>query len=294
MAFSLAHTITMDNTSDATQQQTCRDAIDYLFDTFLPARGWITTNDGTNRRRHQMPTLNALDGNNAEKFYGWSSYTSTTITQYEDSTYTTVPGDLGTDTTNNIFQTFWSSSWSWKDLNWKFWTSDEDSSLYLVTQGTFVHFWGFKPIVNIYNENATYATASNADTNRTHLFYPNYNTWYTSNQPSAIGGSSVEYNLALRCDETQYSEPDGLTFAKNPTWYYSSYPVATCPYNDIRRKIPPSSNRATSPQSSNSPMTDTLQKYFINGTDWWISWGGPTTSTPYLAFNFGTVEPDFT
>jgi len=298
VAFSLAHTIAQDNTDDAAQQAKTREAYDYLYDTFLPARGWVTTNDGTNRRRWQMPVLNAIDGNSAAMMYGWSQYTGSTLVQYEDSTYTTVPGDLGTDTTNSISNGIWASSDSYRSLDFKYWTSDEDLSLWMFTQGTKLRAWGAKFLVNIYEENTTFPTAPNVDTHKTHLFHPSYNFFYFTNQPYGLGDNLNEQPLYLNNTATKYTKPDGFAFAKNPTFYLrlnsTGFPIAQIAESDIRYKIAEPNFRTTTMIDENNLVTGLLEKYFVNGTDWWVSSGGPADPDPRLAFNFGTTEPDFT
>jgi len=295
MAFSLAHTHTMDNTSDATQQAECRNALDYFFGTFLPARGWTTTNDGTNRYRFQWPVTNVLNSNATENVYGWALYSGVELFQYEDATYTTVPGDLGTDTSNVTSYTFWTSGYTWRDKDWKFWTSDEDNSLYLVTQGTNTLFWGCKPKAAIHRENTTYATAPNVDTYDTHLFFPMGTTWFAGNATGVTNTSSTERSLRMVVDENQYVKPDGLAFAKNITYRtIDTYnPVVFVGYNDIRRKVNEVAFRPTVGTATNVLNTNAIEKYLVNSTDWWVSYGGITTSSHYMAFNFGTTEPDF-
>lgn len=295
MAFSLAYTHTMDNTSDATQQAECRNALDYFFGTFLPARGWTNTFVSTNRYRHQWPVTNVMNSNATENMYGWSTYTGTQLFQYEDATYTTVPGDLGTDITNVVVMTFWSSGSTYKDKDWKFWTSTEDTSLYLVTQGTKTWFWGCKPQAAVHRENATYTTAANVDTYDTHYYFPMATQWYEGNAPSDTNTSSTETTLQLSVEESQYVKPDGLAFAKNLTFVNAANNCfrAFIGYNDIRRKVNDLAYRPISATSTSTFTTDTLEKYLVNSTDWWVSYGGITTTGHYMAFNFGTTEPDF-
>lgn len=296
MAFSLAHTHTMDNTSDATQQAECRNALDYFFGTFLPARGWTNTFVSTNRYRHQWPVTNVLNSNATENMYGWSIYTGTTLTQYEDATYTTVPGDLGTDATNAQLITFWDAAYTYKDKDWKFWTSTEDTSLYLVTQGTKTWFWGCKPQVPIRRENTTYTTAANVDTYDSHFFFPMGYNWFNGNAPETSNTSGTELTLRMFVEETQYVEPDGLAFARNISFGRpnSGFQLgAFIGYNDIRRKVNDLAYRPTVGVTQTNLTTDTLEKYLVNSTDWWVSYGGITTANHYMAFNFGTTEPDF-
>ena len=81
---------------------------------------------------------NSLDSDNVVHSHWWiswnpSSTTPSTFTNmYEDATYTTVPGDKGTDTTNQIQLIFHSTSLTWGQLDWKFWTSDVDDSTWMV------------------------------------------------------------------------------------------------------------------------------------------------------------------
>jgi len=296
MAFSLAYTHPMDNTSGASQQLECRNALNYFFGTFLPARGWTTIQDDTYRWRTQYPVTNILNNNATEMMYGWVEYAGLVFNSVEDATYTTVPGDLGT-VVGNIDDTFliWDEDYSWKDRDWKFWTSDEDNSLYIVTQGNKTWFWGCKPKVAIYRENSTYTTAPSVETYDTHIFFPMPFRWHAANAPGDRNTYSFEADLLMCIEETEYVKPDGLAFARYITFrnQYTNNFMAYIDYNDIRRKVVNLGMRPTRATNTSILITESLNKYFINGTDWWVSYAGASNIYGALAFNFGTTEPDF-
>lgn len=292
MAFSLAHTQSVDSTSDTTRWADCRTALFYLFDTFLPARGWTTnTSAGTSgsvKRGLGWPLTDWRNSDTLTNHYSWTSISTayqTSLTVYEDATYTTTPGDLMTDTTN---------SYSWlvndattQNSSWKFWTSTEDTSLFMVTRANQLITWGGNFELGVWYPNSNYTVANTTDTYRTQYAFPSPGLYYT-NQPFGTNTASNEFTARIG-KPTSYSEPLDLTFQKNFYIESSSTSLGRINYSDIRQQIPPSSARSTGFVLENLILSSTLYKY-QNGSDWYLSTGVPSNSG--LAFSCGTTEPD--
>ena len=211
----------------------------------------------------------------------------TYINMYEDATYTTTPGDLMTDTSNLY-------SWTVNDVttqnsSWKFWTSTEDTSLFMVTRANMLITWGGKFEVGVWYPNSNYTVANTTDTYRTQFAFPHPALRYT-NQQFTTNTSSTEYTAYIGTPSS-YSEPLDLTFQKNFYIESTTTSLGRINYSDIRKHIPPSSSRITgySLYGIANSATVTLYKY-QNGSDWYLSTAVP--SSPGLAFSCGTTEPD--
>ena len=102
MTWSLSHTIAYSTNADN------HSAMVYLYDTALAALSTWTVSahpDASAFKRSGTRTTTTLLGGTSYSEYFWFNWLSTSPTiMYinEDATYTTTPGDLGTDTTNQI------------------------------------------------------------------------------------------------------------------------------------------------------------------------------------------------
>lgn len=313
VAFSLAYEVIVDPTDGANFNAQNRAAILYFFDTFLPARGVITNSSegtsGTVKRGWATPSYDINHGDAVTYDYHWASipedlYTLSggAIRIYEDGTYNSVPGDKMSSTRNSIN---WyvvaddassSSNDPYTSATWKFWTSDEDNSLYLLTRGNKVLMWGGQFRRAYVYPNSDYADVPGTDRYRTH-FFPSCNEGVsssygkTSNLPHTSNTSSTEYVMGARTPH-RFAEPKEFTLQRN--WQASTYEQSNAnqllvDLNDIRLAIPEAAQRSTSYTITTQYMSYDAYK-LQDGTDWWIGLGAPTSMG--LAFYFGTTEPD--
>lgn len=132
MSYSLAHTITYTGTSSRT------DAAVYLYDTILANQSNVTVSahpDSSSTKRKIVRTVtNNVTGSSLDLYY-WSSWDTSNIYEYNDATYTTVPGDLGTYNTQSS-RTITSNVAS--DI--KFWTSDSNNGVLMTSGGKFLYW----------------------------------------------------------------------------------------------------------------------------------------------------------
>jgi hypothetical protein len=138
MTWSISHTITYNTNADN------HTALTYLFDTYLPSKGWTTaahpTNPASFRRKAKFTCLNVLTNTNYSMYHwvDWSSTSPTSLYWYEDATYTTTPGDLCNDSTNSQSSQY---PMTLAGENWKFCTSTENANTALVLKGGKVAFY---------------------------------------------------------------------------------------------------------------------------------------------------------
>lgn len=177
-------------------------AINYFMETFLPARGWTVgthptkTNNASNSYWILQRNYTDLFTNNPAKSYLWVSYyyatTSSSFNQYEDSTYTTVPGDLANDS-GNLLQWGWSINSGSSQFPWKFWVSSENNKAFLVTRNNRIEFWDYG------------------------CDFPQYQAWPGKESPSIDRwatcnwlpqqGSAASTNLPNRAGTDSYEDP---------------------------------------------------------------------------------------
>jgi len=147
MTWQIEHTITWNPTGNVDTQ--IMDAMKYFTDTWLPSKGWTTGprpgDTLSDSERIVQRNFTDLYTGNAAKHYLWfnlSSYTNNwKLYQYEDATYTTTPGDKGTDSTNTIDSSWHSTSATWGQKNFKFWGSTENSKSFMVTRWDTILAW---------------------------------------------------------------------------------------------------------------------------------------------------------
>ena len=295
MAFSLAHTIAQDNTSDATRAATAIDMYEYFFDTFLPARGCTTTVKNSTSRG-VIWNVTDLRTNTNWPMYNWFSWGTSgtyTLTQYEDATYTSTPGDLMTDTTNSLVTTSVTGNALYATSDYKFWTSSEDSTLYIVTQGYKLHFFGCKPKIWVRESHSGYPAANNVDRYSTHMFLPAYNCFHMSNLPAYSNTNTAEGAISTT-QPSQYEYSTNPIFIRDFVLMQGSDIMGSIDYSDFRYYSGAESVRTTSSQSEqlSSLSIQDLYKYNVNTTDWWIVSGINTDADGGLAFYCGTTEPD--
>ena len=179
-------------------------AITYFMDTFLPARGWTVgshpslSNTSNDTRWILQRNFTDLFTNTPEKSYLWVSYAHSStgshyFSQYEDATYTTVPGDKGTDSTNRL-DLAWTPNVGATQFPWKFWVSSENNKAFLVTRYDVIYFWDYGcdfPVYRTWPANEV----PNLDRKFTCNWLPMKGYTPTTNLPNSYGNNTTEYAL---------------------------------------------------------------------------------------------------
>lgn len=216
MTWSLNHTITYVDASTNTS------AFQYLFDTFLPTVGWTTSahpSASATKRSGYRTYTNLLTGNTLTNYH-WAEYASSLYWIWrEDSTYTSVPGDLGTSGITSY--SFRVNQSPYNLLDYKFWTSSERSSASMVTRGKYVMFLDLG-VTDVYAYEDTSWTGV-ADTGSTFFFPINY--WLGdptyANAPYGAGSNSINAYLVVSHKGTSLMQPSTDSIIKGFDYYYT-------------------------------------------------------------------------
>lgn len=302
MTWTLENTIAWDG-NDATNHT----ALVYLFDTYLPARGFVTAahpDASAFKRKFQKTYTNTLAPGNATMYWwiNWFSTTTTTsYTIYEDAIFTTTPGDLCTNTNNSLSSSFSTSSYPFYAADWKFWVSDQIPNASLVTRGKKVMFY---------------------DPGNTAIGYVDNGAWIAGDQkpsthatPFITNGYSMSYNNAPFTSGsavTTYAIVPGLTWGgsynsgMNDT-LYQNFPMIYCTSfsqiqsnscyafhinsSDVLLHYPGSSLINSSVDYSTTSSINGLLCE-VNGR-WYIRTNNTMNNISFM-FDMGATEPDLT
>lgn len=298
MTWSLSNTVTYSSGADS------HAALVYLFDTALSGLSQWTVSahpDASSYKRKAKRTSTTLFGGGSyeEHFWiNWSSETApTTMSWYEDATYTSSPGDLCTDTTNVSSSSL--TSGGIDSLDWKFWTSDQNSKALLVTRGKSIVFWepGFSAAALMEDPDWTGAS----DSRRTQIFpglrslYTYMTGWPSTNSNTTTAeycwfpslgnyggtgywdGERIDLNVPFMATATTNAVPSqgaGFLFAGLG--------------NDVGCYRPATTSNAYI-QMSNTGNQGQLM--LANSNYYLLSYD--SVSYAQMAFNFGTSEPTF-
>lgn len=299
----------MDNTSSATKQQSTEDALYYFFKTFLPARTGITTNEVTSTKFGLQYPVTDTNVDNDYTMYSWVSWTGTTtktVTQYEDATYTTVPGDLLTDTTNSISLFSWvETDTSYATADFKMWYSTEEDSMFMLTQGPRLHCFWMKPHVDVYTPAAHVSTGPSVDRWDTFMFLMGANdTGRVCNLPYRTNTSTAEDTLYFHIPGRNYFSDQRLLVRGTPFRPATDYTTPTLGYldrNDVRIYAPIESDRNSAAEAwftatgdALADATNEIKLYRVNTTEYWAITANEDEEGGGLAFYMGTSQPDFT
>ena len=290
MAFSVSHTESIDASSEANLKASTLNAVDYLWDTYLPARGWIIDSDttvGTNRKiqfrqRHTNWNNNGADYDMA----GWTQYDSTNLGSsnlsfYEDSLLD------GNSFTNTESMRLYDTSEFWSTQPWKFWVSDEDSSLILITQGNLLHMYGGKLDVGVVYPNSAQDTSTGQPNWQTYIF-PFLGKAVYCNLPRNTNTSGGEFNMGVIIPN-KYEEPVDYSGYKNFSFTDNGQPICTVDYSDWRIGIPAHGNRF-SYRNTYTPITFQSLYKVQSGSDWYLATNTETESG--MLWYCGTTEPE--
>ena len=298
MTWTNTHTVTyVDGTSN-------HDALVYLHDTYLSGKSMFTVGahpDASTFKRKVTVTVNdALSGSTAN-LYWWTSWLSATNPStyyvYNDETYTTVPGDLCTSSTNLTGYSNVSSGVS----SWRFWTSDLDSNACLVTRGKqTVFYWPGNNDFNIFPESSWDGSSQNRGT---------YILPFTNGSLSMLHGgypvlsspSSTEFislTSPIKIDTTfiPYSpnvlyKGFGWNYGKSTAYQYSSSGNTLMTTVATDQAVLHSDSSVENPGSPFAPASNG-SLVLVNGTEYWFA--ATSLSKAPACFYMGTSEPDLT
>ena len=292
MTWQIEHTITWDPTGDAGTQALA--AMKYLTDTFLPAKGWTSGprpgDDLTSNVRIIQRNFTDLWTNTAAKHYLWLSLsTNTTWEQREDATYTTTPGDLGTDnSTFRNLQTSWhSTSETWGQKNVKFWGSTENNKSFMVTRWDRIICWD--PGINwpVVQPNTTIAATEGPSVDRysTALFIPAGSRFKGCNLPDPDNDNQYPWDLYFGFDmNASVKGGDGGLWDKVPFAFRSDNgPRAIWDQADVKYY---------SYGNGSSTFTDAFMPVRVNNGNYWLFTKGSLVQSQ-MVFDLGPTLPDF-
>ena len=296
MTWTLANAVTW--TGDRAANNT---AMEYLFDTYLPSKGWFTGAhpDGSSFKRvFSYSATDSLQGG-IWASYLWATWVNaTTSTQcliYEDATYTTAPGDLATSTQNRVDMDYNDTTYAFYGSNWRFWTSDEEPSATLVTRNKKVMWYhpGFSSAAFV--QAGTWdGTVDNPNT----CIWPMLTNGAISqtNAPTIAGTIGVRYAISPQpyYGSTYQNLMPEIFFTNFGMNYYISSdfgPAFFINQSDVRYQVPASLS-VSSRSNYGSGFTLNGILMLANGR-YWIRTQSDT-NYPSLIFDLGTTEPDLT
>lgn len=284
MAFSLSHTI-----AGTTATST---ALAYMFDTFIPNYGWTTSahpNGSSNYRSLSRSYTNLLTGNTITNYH-WTTFSHQWYyLMYEDATYTTVPGDLGTDNSSTVTSYYEATAYS--GLDWKFWTSSEKSKASLVTRGKFV-VWFDPGVTDVFAYEDPGWTGA-ADSGTTHFFPWNYShsSFMMANAPSNSGSHSAEYFIQPNHEGGSY-QPAVDSIIKGFDYSYTTQtgllsggPAYRITGNDIVLHVPAAGGQSNKDIGGAGVVVQV-------GSDYYFRFSATMTQVAPMLY-MGTSEPDF-
>lgn len=273
-------------------------AINYFMDTFLPARGWTvgihpsTSNTSSDTYWILQRNFTDLFTNTPEKSYLWVKYRHTSTThnfyQYEDATYDTVPGDKGTDTTNQT-SLDWTINTGATQFPWKFWVSSQNNKSFLVTRFDTVYFWDYGCDFPVYRTWPANETPS-GDRMFTCNWLPIKGFTATTNLPNNTGDSSAEYNLKFVIPgKTENLQGAYLLSPITIKQDVSSNFIWDQP--DVSMYCPDSSAGPASRTNVDATLSNVYPVQFNGIGDYYLLTQNTPTSTS-IAFNVGPTLPD--
>ena len=278
-------------------------AMVYMFDTYLAARGWTVAahpDASTFKRKLKYTATNYATNASFTQYHwvNWNSSSAPTETYwYEDATFTTVPGDLGTSTTT-------SSSWWWNDSsistkNWRFWTSSANANACLVTRGKQVVFY-WPGMSKWYIEEAP--TWSAGTQNSSTYYFPSLIAttayWATANAPFSVGNTGSKGSVVPLISASNTRVMEAKTYKNFPMGYGadtssqlgSDVGVAWYETNDDTVLYVPS---VLLYQRVIRCTYTSAGSLWLSGSNYYLNANNSTT-TYGLLFNMGTSEPTLT
>lgn len=305
MTWTLTHTIADANTGSGTAES--HTAMQYLFDTYLPAKGWTSAAhpDASAFKRSVSRTTaaNAYGETLTMRYWAnWFNVTPISMNLYTDVTYTSTPGDLGTSVENFTQVLFNSPSNLGAGAAWKFWSSDQDASATLVTRGKKVYWYmpGLQSNVSFLLVDSTWDGSSPSRT--THIF-PMTNGY----QPRACGlpleiGSGSYYINPMVGSINSFSTTESYFMVSNLSWYATKSSAYNDGYSEhvyntgsdvlyVKNTIDNYTNNFwTSSNQENCLLLSNAKYYLCTNSATSLSTVGGNGA---IAFDMGASEPDF-
>ena len=296
MTWQVEHTIPFVDDGTYFEQQTA--ALKYFFDTWLPSKGWTVSfrdgEDETSRYRIFQRDFTDLFTGQPEKHYLWTDLNSKI--QYEDSTYTAVPGDKGTDTTNSVAFTWHSTTDEYGSHSYKFWGSTENSKAFLVTRWNRILSWDLGNDWPTYKPHAGISTGPSVDRWDSCIWLPMQNTngtsttMYHTNLPNNTNISNTESPMYMGPQESKDCLGSTMAFWDTVELCQSdSAAKATIKRDDIKWF---NGNVGTSSVTHISAYMRTFMVVQVNGGDYWL-FTKDSQQDSQICLGIGPTIPDF-
>ena len=293
MVWQIVNSIPYDPDVGDTDQQIL--AMRYFFDTFLPTKGWTVgfrngEDASSDYRIYQRDFTDTFTGN-PDKHYLWINMRGGT--QFEDATYTTTPGDLGTDTSNSKNFLWYGTSVEFSTHSFKFWESTENPRAFLVTRWDNVLAWDPGIDWPTYRPDSSIATGPSIDRWETCVFLSLRDTstvtrMYQCNLPTNTNTGSGESTVSMGPLENKDVEGGQNGFFDLVEFQYSNSARAFWRQPDVRWF---NYNTTANVGFSTADMT-TILPVQVNGGDYWLFTRGSKT-TSQIVLNIGSTVPDF-
>ena len=299
MTWTLSNTVTYSSGADI------HTAMVYLFDTALSGlANWTVSahpDASSFKRSIKRTTANLYGGSNVDNYFwvNWSSATSpSSLVVYEDATYTTTPGDLGTDTTNSDTANLTAGMAS---ESIKFWTSSVNSNALLVTRGKSVLFW--EPGFSAATYRVDTAWDGSSDTGTTHYFPYLRSSMMTTNGEVGTPTSSSEYHVVpgLPKDDIAQTFPGlNASITTNFPWVHtmntlsSTASGAGIAFYGLGEDV--AAYRSITLASGDWSMGDTSSQgaLWLADSVYWLNPQGGSEGLNQIMFHLGASEPDLT
>lgn len=280
-------------------------AMVYLFDTVLAGKtGWTIQahpDSSAFKRRAKFTTTNKITGASYTMYswVSWGSTSPTTMTWYEDATYTTTPGDLATSTNNSVPH---GATWSLDGQDWRFCTSSENSQSILVLKGSRLMFYWPGISSGVFWHDATWTAGTS-----------NKGTWVcpqlgspsimATNAPMTTATSTSELSL---CPDAGWNPSAGASayriggnyIATNFNWLYTVTTTSVAPdissqvafanggHADVGVWLPASLTNS----STRTPFATADGLTLQIGSNYWYN-SVVDLGLQSVVFNFGATDP---
>ncbi len=303
MTWSVTHTIPYNSNADN------HSAMVYLFDTVLAGKtGWtISAHPGgqSYRRRAKFTTNNRVTNSNYTMYswVDWQSTTPTSIVWYEDSVFTTTPGDTATNTTTSFDPQF---SWQTQGESWKFCSSDVNPQSVLVLKGGKIAFYWPGITTGVFWPDTTWTAGSqNKGTWVSPAIGWYYNSLMVANAPVGTSTNGTEYPMSPDAGWAPDATANGFRLggnyiSTNFNWLYTRQ--GNWPFPDSSSHVAFSNGGHTDAgvwlPSSIANANDSRQPFNYNtngmtmqiGSNYWYN-SYTDLGRQSVIFNFGTTDP---
>jgi len=280
-----------------------------LFDVWLPSRGHvIRPKPGQSKQRgwiaYHRDSITGAD----QPHYFWVDWSfsslnpaySTQLNVYEDATYTEVPGDLMTSTTNVVRYPL-SSDWAVDVRKYqafyqpiRLWVSDEEEHNFLVTYGgKLMIAWVKMTAREFYRDDYPETAPGGTVHRRETQIMPLSRDLRLWNAPQGTPTSITQYALdwpvvmqrLISDDAILYTDAIGVADATNVVSLNSQDVAFWGPkgseryYNDGQDPL-----YYASLGSMNRSGVDVFYRVLVNNSEWWLIHGSPQSQTGYSSF----------